>query len=76
MKSVHIRDIAPGTLEALKRLARSNHRSLQGELHDVLEKAARRAPPNEADEDLDLVTVNTGRSTKWNREEMYGDSAR
>jgi hypothetical protein len=76
MKSVHIRDIRPETLESLKRLARCNHRSLQGELCSILENASRRAPPVDADEELDLVTVNTGRSTKWNREEIYGDPAR
>ena len=41
MTSIHIRDVAPETLQALKGLARSHHRSLQGELHTILERAAR-----------------------------------
>jgi len=75
MKSLHIRDVPSGTIEALKRLARRNHRSLQGELRDILEKASRRAPsPN--DDDLDLVTVRTGSSSTLHRGEIYGDSGR
>ncbi len=76
MKSVHIRDIPDQTLLALKRLARSHRRSLQGELRDILERAARQAPPEEQEHDIDLVTVDTGRTEPWRREEIYGDSGR
>lgn len=76
MKAVHIRDIEPTTLNALKRLARSHHRSLQGELHVVLEQAARLAPGETERGGLSLVTVKTGRKSMWRREEMYGDQGR
>lgn len=76
MKAIHIRDVPSETVEALKRLARGNHRSLQGELRDILEKAARRAAMPDTDNDLDLVTVRTGSTSTWNREEMYGDCGR
>jgi len=76
MKSIHVRGIPPETIEALKQLARDNHRSLQGELRDILEKASRRAPAPEMDDDLDLVTVRTGSTSTWHREEIYGDSGR
>jgi plasmid stability protein len=76
MKAIHIREIPSETIEALKRLARSNHRSLQGELREILEKASRRAPVSEMDDDLDLVTVRTGSTSTWHREELYGDSGR
>ena len=33
MKSLHIRNVDPNILAALKRLAKSHRRSLQGELH-------------------------------------------
>ena len=39
MKSLHIRDVDPNILAALKRLAKSHRRSLQGELHTILERA-------------------------------------
>ena len=48
MTSIHIGHVAPETLHALKRLARSHHRSLQGELHAILERAAKMAPPDDA----------------------------
>ena len=76
MKVLHIRDVPSETVEALKRLARGNHRSLQGELRDILEKASRRAPVSDADDDLDLVTVRTGSVSTWHREELYGDCGR
>ena len=76
MSSIHVRDVAPATLRALKRLARSNRRSLQGELLAILERAARMAPPEPPASPLDLVTVRTGRTAPWSREEMYGPSGR
>jgi plasmid stability protein len=76
MKAIHIREIPSETIDALKRLARGNHRSLQGELRDILEKAARRAPGSDTEDDLDLVTVRTGSTSSWHREELYGDSGR
>ena len=76
MKSIHIRNIETETIGQLKRLARSNHRSLQGELHAILERAAQMAPQVEALDDLPLVTVNTGGVSTWRREEIYGATAR
>ncbi len=76
MKAIHIRDVPSETVEALKRLARGNHRSLQGELRDILERAARRAPEPDMDDELDIVTVRTGSTSTWHREEIYGDSGR
>jgi len=76
MKSIHIRDVAPNTIAALKRLARAHRRSMQGELREILDTAARRAPAEEARTDLKLITVKTGRTATWGREEIYDDSGR
>ena len=76
MSSIHIRDVAPDTRHALKRLARSHHRSLQGELHSILERAARMAPPEDDVRTLDLVTVRTGHTTSWSRDEIHGPDGR
>ena len=76
MASIYIRDIPPATLAALKRLARSHHRSLQDELRVILDRAALLAPPDEDTRTLDLVTVRTGHATSWNREEIYGPEGR
>ena len=76
MSSIHIRDVAPGTVDALKRLARSHHRSLQGELRAILQRAARMAPADEGVRRLNLVTVRVGTATSWRREEIYGPDGR
>ena len=72
MKSLHIRNIDEPTLERLKRLARNHNRSLQGELRAILIHASRMAPPDYEEDDLKLVTVNTGGGSNWSRDEIYG----
>lgn len=76
MKSIHIRNIDPSTLENLKRLARIHNRSLQGELRAILIRAAGMAPPAHTEDDLRLVTVNTSGTSNWNRDEIYGNHGR
>ena len=76
MKSILIRAIEPDTLAALKRLASSHRRSLQGELLTILDKAARLAPPESEEEELPWITVETGGSSTWPRGELYDDQSR
>jgi len=38
MANITIRDLGPQLVEKLKRQAKANHRSLQAELHDILNK--------------------------------------
>lgn len=66
MSSLHIRDIDENTLLSLKRLARRHHRSLQGELRFILEKAG----------ELDLDAVSSGLHKSWGREDIYDDEGR
>lgn len=76
MSSVHVKDLAPETLSSLKRLAQSHKRSLQGELHAILERAARMAPPEIAERSLDIVTVKVGGEHSLTRDEIYGSGGR
>lgn len=76
MKSILIRDLDPSVYNALKRLADVHHRSMQGELHAILERAVQMAPPETGDEGLDLVTVSTGVKSGWRREDIYGNQDR
>ena len=76
MKAIHIRNVEPRVLSALKRLAAAHHRSLQGELHVLLQQAARMAPAEKNDRELGLITVQTGGTSTWSREEIYGDGGR
>ena len=75
MSSIHIRQVEPATLAALKRLARIHHRSLQGELRAILDRAAQLAPEEDR-EGIHLVTVRTGQTATWSREEIYGSDGR
>ncbi len=76
MKSLHIRDVNPNILAALKRLVKSHRRSLQGDLHAILERAARTAPPEQL-EAMSWIAVETGRATPtWSRNEIYDDDGR
>ena len=75
MKSILVRNLPEQTLSRLKRLADYHHRSLQGELHYLLEEASRLAPES-GSEKLRIHTVNTGNQGFWSREEVYGDEAR
>lgn len=76
MQALHIRDVPESVVAALKRRARANHRSLQGELLVALEEAARRAPPPEAPPPLRLALSDADASGSWGREELYDDDAR
>ena len=76
MSSIHIRSVPPEILGALKRLARAHHRSLQGELRSILERAARMAPPEAQERGLGLVTVKVGGTTAWHRAEVYDSDGR
>lgn len=74
MKSIHVRDVDPVVLHNLQTLARLHHRSVQGEIRAILAEAARRVPTEGGGDQLDLVTVDTGATDAFRREEMYDDA--
>lgn len=76
MSSIIVTGVSPETLRALKRLARSHQRSLQSELHVILNRVARMAPPETKGCELTLTTVRVGLSTSWDRDELYGGDCR
>ena len=76
MSSIHIRDINEKTLASLKRLAKQHHRSLQGELHYILENASKLDIEPDFYEELDLVTVSSQTGSTWSREDIYDDNGR
>lgn len=76
MKSIHVRDVEENVLMRLKRRAALHHRSLQGELHAILEDAAEQVSLEVAEDALDLIVVDTAVEQRFSREEMYGDDAR
>ncbi len=75
MKSIHIRDVNPETLKQLKRLADLHHRSLQGELRAILDRAAQLAP-EPSSRAIQLHITRSGGDGTWSREEIYDDTGR
>ena len=76
MPGLNVRDLSPATLQALKRRARAHHRSVQGEVHAILEEAARNAPPEGGYGPIALRFASVGGESAWTREEMYDDNGR
>lgn len=76
MSSINIRDVDDKVLTSLKRLAKRHHRSLQGELHDILEKASELDLEQAIDNELNLITVRSGFTGNWNREDIYDPDGR
>ena len=72
MPAIHIRDIPDGVLEALKRRAAANHRSLQKELRQILVLAAQ--APAGLPRNLTLKLVQAPAvASNWGRDEIYQD---
>ena len=76
MKSLLIRDLPEDTIASLKNLARRHHRSLQGELHFILERASNLDREDSVHEELELYTVHSNSDSSWDRESLYNDDAR
>ena len=76
MPSVHLRDVPKPVLDALKRRAKAHHRSLQGELHAIIEEAAFSAPPAEGYRPLRLHLSASQSQAPWVREDLYDDRGR
>ncbi|MGB0369900.1 MAG: FitA-like ribbon-helix-helix domain-containing protein [Opitutales bacterium] len=75
MKSIHIRNVPEHTLEALKTRAKSHHRSLQHEIHHLLE-AASKLPLPSSKRSLELCYAESGiKEGSWNRAAIYEDSS-
>jgi len=76
MPAVHVRDVPPEVLTALKRRARRHHRSLQGELKELLAAVAREERRGEPVPPLALRLSSAAPTTSWSRDEFYGDDGR
>ena len=76
MPGIHVRDLTEETMRALKRRARAHHRSVQGEVREILAEAARAAPPEGGYGPIRLHHVDVGGGRSWKREDIYGDEGR
>ena len=76
MPAIHVRDVPEEILDALKRRAERNHRSLQKELQHILASVVRDSPHLEDLPPLKLHFSNASSTSGWSREEIYDDDGR
>ena len=76
MKALHIRDVDELVIHRLALLAKTHKRSMQAELRTILEEAASRAVPLEADSNDVLILTAAESPAGYDREQIYGDDAR
>ncbi len=76
MPALHIRDIPEEVVEALKRRAAENDRSLQKELRHILISLVRESPPLEPLPPLKLNLSSARTDADWSRDEIYQDDGR
>jgi hypothetical protein len=74
----HIRNVDDAVIAGLKARAARNHRSLQGEVRDLLEAAVGEDRPSGAGGRirLRLRTVRVGRPVSYSRDVIYDDRGR
>ena len=76
MPALHIRDIPEEVVEALKRRAARNHRSLQKELLHILVSEVREGASVDLLPPIKLKLSPVGGDARWRREEIYTDDGR
>lgn len=78
MPALHIRNVDDAVIAGLKARAARNHRSLQGEVRNLLEAAAGEDQPSWAGSRirLRLRTVRVGRPVSYSRDVIYDDRGR
>ncbi|MBA3798080.1 MAG: hypothetical protein H0X18_03020 [Geodermatophilaceae bacterium] len=76
MTALHIRNLPESVVTALRERAARNGHSMQQEIRQVLEAAAKASPPSEPPKPVRLTTVRTAVTSTWDREEIYGEAGR
>jgi plasmid stability protein len=74
--AIHVRDLPLEVIEALKRRAARNHRSLQQELKRLLCSVADEELPKPRLPPLELKMSAAPPGPAWVREDLYGDDGR
>jgi len=76
MTAIHVRNLPESVVTALRERAARHGQSMQQEIRQILEVAAKASPPREPPEPVRLTTVRTAVTSTWDREEIYGDTGR
>lgn len=76
MHEIHVGNLDAALFAALEERARRHHRSLEGEVREILAEAVRVVPePPGEKRRLRPHTVTVGRETTWSRDEIYTDTS-
>ncbi|MGQ0632077.1 MAG: FitA-like ribbon-helix-helix domain-containing protein [Sporichthyaceae bacterium] len=73
MPALHVRDVPESVITALRERAQSHGRSMQEEIRRILARAAAEPAEVTSADRVRLITVSTGGTSTWSREELYGD---
>jgi plasmid stability protein len=77
MPAIHVRDVPPEVVAALKQRAARNDRSLEGEVRQILAAASREARVDALLPPLELIVAsNANPRSTFQRDEIYGDDGR
>lgn len=76
MTELHIRGVPEETIAAIKRRAARRGVSVQQELREALERIADEPSEGSQGRELQLITVETGRTESFDRSELYDDDGR
>lgn len=76
MLALHIRNVPEQVVAALRERAARHGQSMQQEVRQILEAAAMTPPSPEAPAPVRLTTVRTTGTSRWGREDIYGDAGR
>ncbi|MGH9071419.1 MAG: FitA-like ribbon-helix-helix domain-containing protein [Acidimicrobiales bacterium] len=76
MTALHVRNVPESVVTALRERAVGHGQSMQQEIRQILEAAAKASPPRGAPEPVSLITVRTSVTSTWDREEIYGQADR
>ena len=76
MPALHVRDVPESVVAAIRERAVRHGRSMQQEIRQILANAAAEPAPAVTPEPVRLVTVRTSGTSRWSREEIYGEAGR
>ena len=74
--AIHVRNVPEETIAALRERAARHGWSMQRELLEILRTAAGEPANGAASTPIPLVMTETSVTTRWSREEIYGDDGR
>ena len=76
MTAIHVRNVPEPVVTALRERAARHGRSMQQEVHNILEAAATAPPSLETPQPIRLTTVRTASTSTWDREGIFGSAGR